>query len=378
MVLLLAVCLNAGAVEPVVIGQAHEIDSAVLGEARSYQVQLPASYGWAKDRRYPVLLVLDGTTHFAHTAGSVGYLAAQGEIPEMIVVALASTVRVRDFTQTDWPSHWVGGGGAGNFRRFLSTELLPEVDRQFRTDGFRILSGHSAGGQFVLHSLESQPSPFQAFIALSPSLDWDDNLPQRALEKSFESSGRLPAFLYVARSDDSGKPLADFERLVETLQTKSPEGFRWHSRAFPEETHGSIALLGQIDGLRHVYEGYRLHNDQMEKGLAFAEKHFEEVSRTVGWPLPVPETVINSFGYAALSQRKFEEALALFERNVQANPWSANAHDSLADGYAEAGRPLDASTASERAAALAVELDLPGRAYFIEQARKRRQALQTE
>src|SRR3954470_12724648 len=96
------------------------------------------------------LYVLDGKDHFFHTAGSAGYLAEQGEIPEMIVVAIGSTVRVRDFTQTDWPAGWIGGGGAGNFKRFLSAELIPKVDRTYRTDGFRVLSGHSAGGQFAL------------------------------------------------------------------------------------------------------------------------------------------------------------------------------------------------------------------------------------
>jgi len=114
---LLLLCFGAAvAGDPVVVGQSQRIHSAVLNEDRSYQVSLPDSYGWAKDRRYPVLYVLDGQTHFLHTAGSVGYLAAHGEIPEMIVVAIESTVRVKDFTQTDWPTAWVGGGGATSER----------------------------------------------------------------------------------------------------------------------------------------------------------------------------------------------------------------------------------------------------------------------
>ena len=113
---------------PVTIGQVHRIHSSVLDEQREYQVHVPDDYGWAKNRRYPVLYVLDGQTHFSHTAASVSFLAAQGEIPDMIVVAVTSTVRIRDFTQTDWASHWVGGGGANNFKRFLSSELMPEVE----------------------------------------------------------------------------------------------------------------------------------------------------------------------------------------------------------------------------------------------------------
>lgn len=370
MLLLLLVCFStARATGPVVLGQTHRIHSTVLNEDRTYQVYLPHSYGWAKDRRYPVLYVLDGKSHFAHTAGSVGFLAAQGDIPEMIVVAIASTVRVRDFTQTDWHTNWVGGGGAENFKRFLSSELLPDIDRAFRTDGFRVLSGHSAGGQFVLYCLTSEPSLFNAYIALSPSLDWDNNLPQRSLEKAFESSPRLAAFLYVARSDDSGRPLADYDRLVETLKMKSPPAFRWYSQEFPGETHSSIPLLGQINGLRHLYTGYRFHNDMLEKGFAFAQQHFQDVSKTVGWSLDMPEHVVNSLGYAALSQERIQDAIELFKRNVEANPNSANAYDSLADGYAKAGMLRHAAVASDRAAKLAVEFDLPNRSSFIEQAR---------
>jgi len=377
----LVALLGAGSVvarEPITLGQAQGLHSSVLNEDRSYQVYLPSSYEWAKDRRYPVLYVLDGDAHFLHTSGSVEYLSANGEIPELIVVAIASTVRVRDFTQSDWSSAWIGGGGAANFKRFLSTELIPAVERDYRTNGFRILSGHSAGGQFVLYCLTSEPSLFKAYFAISPSLDWDDNLPQRSPEKSFESTRNLRAFLYVARSDDSGRALADYERLVETLQTKSPEGFRWTSQAFPDETHVSIPLLAQIDALRRLYAGYRFHPDWMPRGLAFAEKHFQDLSTTVDWPIAIPEHVINGLGYEALSQGKTQDAIALFQQNVEANPNSANAYDSLADGYSEAGDWKRAAAAIDRAVALATEFPHPQRAYFAEQARKIHDRLEQE
>jgi uncharacterized protein len=368
--LLVVYLSTTGAGAQVVIGQTHSIHSAVLNEERSYQVSLPDSYAWATDRRYPVLYVLDGESDFLHTAVSAGYLAAHGEIPEMIVVGIESTVRVRDFTQTDWPEAWIGGGGADNFKRFLSTELIPMIEQSYRTDGFRVLSGHSAGGQFALYCLTSQPSLFRAYFALSPSLDWDHNLPQRSLEKAFESTRKLEAFLYVARSDDAGRPLADYERLVQTLKTKSPQGFRWFSQAFPNETHTAVPLLAEIDALRHLYLGYRFHEDMMTKGFAYAERHFQDVSKTVGWPLAIPEGVINDFAYDALSQGRTRDAIGLFKRNVEANPNSANAYDGLADGYAKAGQWKDAAQASEKAVALATQFANPNLPYFIGQAKK--------
>ena len=110
-------------------------------------------------------------------------------------------------------------------------------------------------------------------------------MPQRSLEEAFESVHNLNAFLYVARSDDAGRALADYERLVQTLKTKSPQGFRWFSQAFPDETHSGMPLLAQVDALRHLYLRYRFHEDMMSNGFPYAEQHFREVSKTVGWPL---------------------------------------------------------------------------------------------
>lgn len=369
-------CGQARAGAPVAIGESRQIHSSALDEDRTYQVALPASYAWAQDRRYPVLYVLDGQAHFVHTTGSVGYLAAQGEIPEMIVVAMTSTNRVRDFTQSDWAEAWVGGGGADDFKRFLADELIPEIERDFRADGFRMLSGHSAGGQFVLHGLASEPALFKAYFALAPSLDWDGNLPRRELRKALDSATSLPAFLYVARSDDAGQALADYDGLVATLRSRTPEGFRWHEQAFPHETHGSVPLLAQVDALRALYAGYRFHNDRLGQGLPGVEQHFREVSKTLGWPIAIPEGVINALGYAALGEDRTDDAIALFRRNVDAHPNSANAWDSLADGHARARQWHDAAHAADRALALATHHQLPERAYYAAQAAKMHGRLQ--
>jgi len=360
----------ARADDRIVIGRTSQIHSDVLHEDRTLRIYLPRSYGWAVDRRYPVLYLLDAETDFVHTASSVDYLATTGEIPEMIVVGVDSTVRIRDFTQTDWAEAWVGGGGAANFKGFLSKELLPRIDASYRTNGFRVLSGHSAGGQFVLYCLTSDPSLFQAYVALSPSLDWDHNLPQRSLEKALASTDSLKAFLYVAHSDDFGPALAADERLIHTLETTAPRGFRWASGAFPEESHTSVTLLAEIDALRHLFSGYRLSQDVLDLGIAAAQEHFDEQSKVVGYPIGVPEGVVNDLGYAALSAGKTADAIALFRRNVEANPNSANAWDSLADGYEKAGRWQDAAEASDHAVELAVRFDDPNRASFVEHAKK--------
>jgi predicted alpha/beta superfamily hydrolase len=354
----------------IVIGQKHTIHSKILNEDRTYQVYLPQSYNWAEDRKYPVLFVLDGESSFIHTVGSVSFLSAAGEIPELIVIAINSTIRIRDFTQTDWPSHWIGGGGANNFKSFLSNELIPQVEKEYRTNGYRILSGHSAGGQFALYTLTSEPSLFNAYFTISPSLYWDDCLPQRSLEESFILRNSLKAFLYFAWSDDFGEALEFDKNLLKTLETKSPKGFRWGAKGFPDETHSSIPLLGQINALRQLFNGYRLHNDSLNMGYAYAEKHFKIISEELGYTIPVPEDIINNFAYEELDKGNIKEAINYFKCNVNQNPNSANAYDGLADGYKKAVMWNDAIAASQKAVELARKYNDPNLIQFIERTKK--------
>jgi predicted alpha/beta superfamily hydrolase len=371
---ILAVSLEAQAREPVVIGETRHLRSKILDEERTYRVSLPRGYA-ASGHRYPVLLLLDGQSHFTHVVGSVSYLADQEELPKLIVVGLDSTVRVRDFTPTDWPRAWAGGGGAGRFRAFLARELLPELERSLRTDGFRILAGHSASGQFVLNCLEAEPTLFQAYIALSPSLDWDDRLPARGLERAFDGKPAIQAFAFVARSDDQGQALADFDQLVEVFRTKAPAGLRWKSQAYDQERHGSVALVGMIDALRALYLGWRVPEDLALQGLAAVEAYFAELSRTFGRTVPLTEGVVNELAYQALEQQRIKEAIALFQRNVAAHPGSANALDGLADGLAADGQLESAVAAEERAVRLARQTADPNLSEFEKRLAKRKAAL---
>lgn len=371
--LLLLVCRHvaAGNGQDVVIGKTQSLHSAVLDEERSYTVALPVSYQWASTQRYPVLYVLDGQDQFVHTAASVQFLAARGEIPELIVVGIDSTVRVRDFTQTDWPEAWIGGGGADNFARFLGEELLPKIAGDYRTDGYRIVSGHSAGGQFALHAVAAHPDLFRAYIALAPSLNWDHGLPQREMQQALDAAKSLPVFVYFAYANDYEQALADDLALKATLAGRVPAGFRASSRHFPLESHTGIALLGQIDALRSLYAGYGMSNDALQDAdLASIEQHYRDLSKSLGWPVAVPESIINSLAYSLLGNQKVTDAIALFQRNTAEHPESANAWDSLADGYAQALQWPQAIEAVDKAVALATRNALPNRSAFEHHAKK--------
>ena len=376
MLLVLALPLQAFATDPAPTRQT--LQSAILGEQRSYQVVLPDSYSWANSRKYPVLYLLDGQTHAMHATGNLRYLMQQGELPELIIVSIDSTVRVRDFTQTDWPEAWVGGGGADRFADFLQRELIPRIEHDYRTQPFRILSGHSASGQFALHMLATRPALFNAVLAMAPSLDWDHGLPARELEAELAKPGRpAPRFVYFAYADDFKDALAADLQLAKVLKSPGEKTLRAVIGAHPEERHGSIALLATIEGMRALYAGYQLPNDDAPPTLEAVQAHFDALGARLGIAMPIPESVLVDLGYRTLESGDAAQAIALFERATRENPDSSNAWDSLADGHAKAGQWQKALEAEQRALDLGTRLHTGDTAYYQHQIDKYRAKLAT-
>ncbi len=322
-----------------------------LGAERSYRIDLPASYAASgSEQRYPLLLVLDAQQHFAHVVANARFLAAQGDIPELIVVGVNSGKRVHDYTQTDWPAQWIGGGGAAKFRRFIADELLPALDGQLRTSGERLLLGHSAAGQFALNLLATESAVFQAYLVLSPSLDWDGRLPVRELETALQGRERMPAFLYVAEDPSFGQALNDQLALRKVLQNHAPRGLHWQVVAYPKETHGSVALKGSVDALRARYHGYRLHNDdaQVLAEVSSAEnidalaERYALLARD-GRPPQVPEAAYRAVAEAHFRRGEPKAGVALLQRAVAAYPWSVGSRQALADGKARLAKEPQAA-----------------------------------
>jgi hypothetical protein len=349
------------------LGTTDVYHSTVLNEDREFQVSLPPSYYQSTSRRYPVVYVLDGESQFAHTAVDTAFLADDGEIPEVIVIGITSTIRVRDFTQTDWSSAWVGGGGAGNFRKFLSSEFIPHIEQTYRTDGFRILVGHSAGGQFALYCLTVDPHLFQAMLAISPSLNWDNRVPIRSLEEATPKRVDVRNFVYFASSDDSGDALRDDLALATILKDSDDKGIRSVYRPFPDESHSGSPLIGVIDGLRQLFTGYEVPDAVSDRGLAAVENYYDEYSKKVGWHTSVPSQVVNDLAFNALRSGKSDEAFALFNRNIHDDPNSPSAYDSLAEGYQQTGNLAAALVAEQKARELATHFDASNLVYYDQQ-----------
>src|SRR5829696_3862621 len=122
----------------------HVIRSQAVGEDRTVLVRVPPDYE-RTDARYPVVYMLDAhPPQNSMMAGLVEQQAWGGMMPDVILVGILNTNRTRDMTPT--PGDRPGAGGAKNFLQFIEAEVIPFVDKNYRTEPYRILAGHSLAG----------------------------------------------------------------------------------------------------------------------------------------------------------------------------------------------------------------------------------------
>jgi uncharacterized protein len=324
------------------------LKSTVLGEDRIILVRTPAEYATNK-ASYPVLYMTDGDGHMGHTASTIEFLTRNGRIPEMIVVGVTNTDRTRDLTPAKSTNKNAAGelqfptaGGANNFLKFFETELIPHIEKEYRVHPYRILAGHSFGGLFAIHAMISKPGLFNSYIAVSPSLQWENAEAFKRAEEFLKNQKELKVTLYTSLGNEPGAIGENFDKFREVLGRTSIKGFEWQAERMDDEDHGSVVLRSHYSGLRKVFAGWQGPRDPesglMVGGLKGADEHYKKLSERFGYSIPTPENLINQMGYQLIFANKPDEAIAVFKANVERYPASANVYDSLAEAYERGGR----------------------------------------
>lgn len=342
--------------------RSFNIKSATLGEERTILVSLPAGYE-RHQRRYPVLYMTDGDAHILHTTGTVAFLARNNRMPEMIVVGITNTDRTRDLTPThvaqapDNPNaRFPTSGGADKFLKFIETELIPRVEKDYRAQPFRALAGHSFGGLFAVHAMLTRPELFNAYIAVSPSLQWDNFVSIDRAKEFFKNRKDYNRTLFVSLGNEPGDIGDAFNLFRDVLAKQQTKGFSWEAVKHDDEDHGSVVLRSHYAGLRKAFEGWRYPRDPntgaISGGLKGVEEHYRKLSERLGMTLHTPEALMNQVGYTIMGQGNMDEAITAFKLNVERYPNSANVYDSLAEAYERAGKLDLARPNYEKAVAL--------------------------
>ncbi len=238
------------------------IASATLGEQRDYLVHLPESYGREPSRRYPVIYVLDGSSQDLHTAASAALMARIGVTPEFIVVGIPNVDgkgRQRDYTppgmRQDIDVDDGPDGRADAFLAFLRGELIPEIERSYRTTSSRFLAGNSRGGLFVVYALTAEPALFETYLANSPAMWRDEDEMVGRLERFLRENPSTESALFLSLGEEENdKMKGAFERTVAALRSHAPASLRWRAQLTPGAVHRNNANRATPVALRWAHE----------------------------------------------------------------------------------------------------------------------------
>lgn len=249
---------QAPAVEPLSIGETFTLESGILGEKRRLNVYLPPGYAESPTARFPVLYMPDGGLgeDFLHVAGLVQIGAANGTMRPCVLVGIENTQRRRDLTPPTGSARdrkiAPVVGRAAEFRRFLREELMPAVRARYRTTEERAIVGESLAGLFVLDTLLSEPDLFDTYIAIDPSLWWDDGRFLAAALPALARWGGPAKTLWFASADAEHGNGREAQQLAEALRAAAPAALHWHYEPLAAEQHHTIYHPAALQAFRAV------------------------------------------------------------------------------------------------------------------------------
>ena len=244
---------------PLIIGDTFTIDSRALGETRRINVYLPPGYKESPDSRLPVLYMPDGgmAEDFLHVAGLVQISVTNQTMRPFLLVGIENTERRRDMTgpteNDDDKKIASRVGGSLAFRKFIRDELMPEIRGRYRTTSETAIVGESLAGLFVIETFLMEPDLFDTYIAIDPSLWWNNAKLLNGAADQLRARPKLAKTLYFASSDEPGI-VVNTKRLAGILTTNAPSTIRWRYESMPGEQHSTIYHPAALRAFRDVFK----------------------------------------------------------------------------------------------------------------------------
>lgn len=229
------------------------INSSRIGTERELKIQLPRNYEQNTDKKYPLIIVLDGDYLFEPMAGNVDYYSYWDEIPEAIVVGVNQVGSREDDSMYD-SQRYLPEKRSALFFEFLGMELLKFMDENYRTSKFVAIAGHDITANFINYYLFKENPLFHAYINLSPDLA--PEMATRLTEKLAVAGGPKWFYLAVGSNDipDLKKGIAELDGKLAGIEN---DNFKYKFEEFDTATHYTLVGRALPKALEHIFASYK-------------------------------------------------------------------------------------------------------------------------
>jgi tetratricopeptide (TPR) repeat protein len=391
----------------VVIGSHYVFPSKFLKAEVPVSIHLPRGYDNGSGR-YPVLYLLDFGNDFPFAAAVADFLEATSRAPGLIVTAIA----VDNLS-----------GPPQAMLDYLEKELFPHIEKTYRTYPCRLLYGHSGRSFAALFILLNRPDLFYAYICPGLGLTYPP-FPGAAdfvalATARLSNLNSLPKSLYFSLGDE--RPfLPGVNKFIEVLKAKAPKDFEWKFAHMENDDHFSTKLKTLYGGLEFAFQGLNLPLEVAERGAAAVKDHYARLGRRLGFPIDfgqpqviqmiddaivrmagyenrlrlglslnkelkdklgfagISEGSFGLIGYFVMNEKRYEDAVELYEAMAAAYPQSGTARNGLGEAHEKLGRLDQALADFEKACELGRRSNSPRLPAFQANLERVRKALKKE
>jgi len=270
------------------------IKSEKLGEERRITIGLPESYEANPNKKYPVLYLLDGDYLFDAFSGAISYGAYWDDLPEMIIIGIHQNKDGERYD--DCTIEQVSGLPAekgAKFFEFIGAELIPYVEKNYRTSPFRMIAGHDTTASFINFYLYKDDPLFKGYICLSPELapKMEIRIPEKFAKV------KEPFFYYLSAADGDIKKIKEpIEKLDSNIKIANNPLVNYKYDLFKNSTHYTEVLHSIPNALYQIFEVYKPINSAeykdkiavLKSGYSdYLENKYNVMSTVFGVQIPV-------------------------------------------------------------------------------------------
>ncbi|UUC46460.1 alpha/beta hydrolase [Flavobacterium cerinum] len=293
--------------------------SEKLKETREITIITPDAYENNKDKKYPLLVVLDGEFLTNPFHGVLSYGAYWDDLPEMIIISVNQNKNNEREYDCSYDEGGLPNEKGAKFFEFIGAELLPYIEKKYRVAPFRMIAGLDTTAGFLNFFLYKDNPIFNAYISLSPEFapEMENRIPERlaAIQK--------PLFYYQATSDgDLKKIQAKMKTLDEKAKAISNSNLKYRFDEFKGLSHYSLVTFAIPNAMYHIFDGYQpISTIEFQEKIAklptghtqYLIDKYTNLEKKLGYKPTVRLNDFKAIEAAILKNKNYEELLTLSE-----------------------------------------------------------------
>ena len=291
----------------------EKIFSKKLNEERSISIITPTSYANNPEKKYPLLVLLDGEYLTDPFNGILKYGNYWDDLPEMIIISINQNYGETRFRDSEYGEDGLPAKSGAKFFEFIGFELLPFVQSKYRTLPFRIIAGHDTTGGFLNFYLYKDDPIFNAFISLSPEIA--PMMENRITDRLAKI--QKPVFYYLATSTADLEEIQENTKKIDDVlkETKNPN-LSYRYDVFKNTSHYSLVAEAIPSALYFIFNGYQPiskleFNDKilkLESGYAqYLIDKYENIEKKIGLKVQPRYTDFKAIEAAILKNKAYSE-----------------------------------------------------------------------